>query len=102
MPATTTSFLLKLRIQAFELDACIVGRELPVDNGPGCIAAIRPRVGLAAQGVDVVDAPIETLLGEDAQFDLGAIEPTAVFGGVVNLQAVQESTRFLRWECLVQ
>ena len=37
--------------------------------------------------VEVVDAPVEALAGQGGQLDLGDVEPGAVLGRVVDLQA---------------
>jgi len=59
-------------------------------------------LGLVLQDVDIGDASGEALFGQDAQFDLGHVEPAAVFGGVADLQAIQESPRLFRREGFVQ
>ena len=37
----------------------------------------------------MVDAAVETLSGEDAQFNLGHVQPTPVRGRVVELEAIK-------------
>ncbi len=49
---------LKCRIKPGQLDAGIVGGELPVDFGLKLISPSLPCSHLAAHGVDVVDAPV--------------------------------------------
>ena len=65
-------------------------------RGP-CQAAIS-----VAQGVDVGNAAIQTLAGEDGEFAFGHIEPTAMLGGVVKLQLARDPAGFVRREGLVQ
>jgi hypothetical protein len=40
------------------------------------------------ENIEVVDAPVEALAGRYRQLDFGDVEPGAVFGGVLDLQAL--------------
>jgi hypothetical protein len=42
----------------------------------------------------VLDAPIQTLAAEDTQFNFGHVEPTAMLGRVMKVQAAQPPLRF--------
>ena len=50
----------------------------------------------------LADAAVQTLAAQHADFDLDHIQPTGVFGRVVELQALQEAMRLWRGESLVQ
>jgi len=43
------------------------------------------------QGARIGEAAVQTLATEDAQFDLGPVQPTAVLGGVMNLQSLYQA-----------
>ena len=49
-----------------------------------------------------LDAAVEALPGQDGQLDLGDVEPGAVFGGVVDLQALGQGERLGGFERLVE
>jgi len=50
----------------------------------------------------LADAAVQTLAAQHADFDLDHVQPTGVFGRVVELQALQEAMRLWRRESLVQ
>jgi hypothetical protein len=66
-----------------EFDACICGREPPVDDRIRVIASIFPCRHLADQALRIGDPPIQTLPPQNAGFDFGHIEPTAVLRRVM-------------------
>ena len=78
-----------------EFDAGVGGGELPVDLALLGVCGLLPGGEFGVEGVDVGDAPVEALSGEGGEFDLGDVEPGAVPGGVVDLQALGQG------ECLV-
>ena len=49
-----------------------------------------------------LDAAVQALAGQGGEFDLGDVEPGAVLGGVVDLQALGEGVGLGRFECLVE
>jgi hypothetical protein len=49
------------------------------------------------QNHEVVDAAVETLPGQCGQLDFGDVEPGAVFGGVVDFQALGEGEGFVTY-----
>ena len=51
---------------------------------------------------DVRDAPVEALAAERAEFNLGNVEPTAMFGRVMDFKATSQPPRFLRRKGLVK
>ena len=76
-----------------EFDAGIGRGELPVDLPLIRIGGLLPGGELSVEGVEVGDAPVEALAGEGGQFDLGDVEPRAVAGRVVDLQALRQRRR---------
>jgi hypothetical protein len=88
--------LLKLWVEAFELDAGILGSKLPVNSLVTRIASLLPWLGFMAQCLDIGNSPIKTLPGEGTQLNFGDIAPAAVFGCMVDLQPVHQRTRLLR------
>ena len=85
-----------------ELDSGLFIGEVPDDAGLVGIARIGPSFGFAAQGFDVINASRQVLFGKDAQFDFSYVQPTAMFGGVMNFQPIHQASRLGRFERLVQ
>jgi len=56
----------------------------------------------AGEALGVVDSAIQTLAAEYADLDLDHVEPTGMLGGIVELQAAQNSPGFGRCECLIE
>lgn len=77
-----------------ELRARLVVGELPVDAGLGRIPVVGPSLCLVSEGFDIRDSAAQTLFGEDAQLDLGDIQPAAMLGRVVDLQAIEQAACF--------
>ena len=50
----------------------------------------------------VVDSAIQTLAAEHPDLDLGHVEPAGMLGGVMELQASQNSPGFGGRECLIE
>jgi hypothetical protein len=65
-------------------------------QGPGKHCCDLPKSWPPSPGCGSRRAPRETLLGQDAELDLCDVEPAAVFRGVWDVEAVQESTGLLR------
>ena len=61
-----------------------------------------PGLGFPTQGVEVGYPTVQALPGEDTEFQFGDIEPTPVFGGVVNLQALRQAPGRFRIEGFVE
>ena len=89
-------------IQALEFDACQVGAELPVDLRLALVTLGLPRRDFSAQGLRVGNPTIQTLAGENGEFTLRHVEPTAMFGGVVKLQLAGEPAGFGGFEGLIE
>lgn len=70
-----------------QFDASIVGRELPIDN-LAVVVVVRPGGDLLFEGFDIGDAFLQALVAQDAHLDLGDVEPTPVFGRVVDFESL--------------
>ena len=66
------------------------------------ITGLFPKGHLPGQGVGIGDPTIQTLPAQKAQFDFGPIQPAPVFGGVMNLQPVDQRPCDNRFERLIQ
>lgn len=71
-----------------EFDACVVGGEVPVDLALVGVGGVLPGGELDVEDLKVSDAALEALAGQRGELDLGDVQPGAVFGGVVDLQAL--------------
>ena len=56
----------------------------------------------ADEALWIVDSAIQALAAEHADLDLDHVEPTGMLGGVVELQAPQNSPGFGGRECLIE
>src|SRR5665213_483008 len=75
---------------------------MPVDGELGGVALCFPCGDLLGQSLLVGDAAIEALPRQGREFDLRDVEPTAMLGGVVDLQLVRDPFRFGGLERFVQ
>ena len=66
------------------------------------IAVLLPGGDFLDEGLFVGDAAIETLGGEDTEFGLGEVEPTAVLRRVVPFEALDQPSGFGGREGLVE
>ncbi len=76
--------------------------EVPVDLGLAVVAVLFPSGDLTAHCLQILNASVEALTAQGAQLDFRHVEPTAVLGRVVDLQAFRQVAGFLRGEGLVQ
>ncbi len=66
--------------------------ELPVDDGVVTVDAASPSINVAAKCRQVSDSAFsKTLAAEQAHFDLSLVEPTSVFGCLVNGKAIPKA-----------
>lgn len=86
----------------FEFDSGIRGRKLPVNAFLGRIAPLFPLGGFLDECLQIWDPSVQALDGQGAELDLGDIEPTAMLGGVVDLQTGGQSSGLLGWEGLIE
>src|SRR6266404_455261 len=69
----------------------ILPREAPLDGTPGSVAAFLPGTDLATDRSQVRHASIQALSREDADLDLGHVQPAGVRGRVVKLDTAQQA-----------
>ena len=63
---------------------------MPVGLGVVLVSVVLPCVDFVGEDLLVGDAAIQTLRREHAKFGFGHVEPTAVLGRVVPLEALDE------------
>ena len=80
----------------------ILGGEAPVHRGSVGVAPLLPCGDLGAQRLLIGDAPIEALALKDAELDLRDVQPTAVLGGVVEIQPTEDVLGLCGRERLVE
>ena len=85
-----------------QLHPCRCRRELPVNRGLSGIAGGLHCGQLTFQRSFGSDAPLQALASKDAQFDLGHVEPTAMLGGVMELQLLPQAMGFCRRKGLIE
>ncbi len=84
---------LNLWVKAFEFDAGIMRRKLPVNPFLGRVAPLFPLFGFLCERLHIWDPAIQALQGEGTELALGDIEPTAMLGSMVDLQTRVASLR---------
>lgn len=72
-----------------ELAVGILPCELPVNSSPERVSILLPSLNLAFQRFAILNPATQALAAEDADFDLGHIEPTGVLWRVVELHSAQ-------------
>src|SRR3954467_4889309 len=75
------------RVELAELDPGVGGGEAPVGRDPGVVPPPLPSGHVALQ-VGPVPDPLRQVTRERAELDLGHVQPRAVLGRVVDLEAV--------------
>ena len=70
----------------------VLSSKRPLDGSLQFVSRLLPGIDLAAQQLSAVDAPVQALATEDADFDLCHVEPTGVLGRVVKAHAAQQFT----------
>src|SRR5262245_9850309 len=93
---------LTLWVEAFELDARIMRRKLPVHAFLGRIAPLFPLFGFLSERRHIGHPPVQALQRQGTEFDLGAMQPTAMLGGMMELQPRSQRTGLLGWEGLIE
>lgn len=91
--STSSVSPLTFGVEVAESGAGVVGGEVPVDLTLGGVRGLLSGGEFDVEHGEVVDTAVEALAGECGQFDLGDGEPGAVFGGVVDLQALGQCER---------
>ena len=77
----------------FEFDPCICDGEAPVDGRFHLIASGFPVPDFLLDDCRSVEAAIETLAMQNTQLCFRHVQPTAVFGRVVDLQPPRQAAR---------
>ena len=85
-----------------EFTAGVLSGEPPVYDGASIVALAFERGNLLPQQHFIADPAVQTLSAEDAQLDLGHVQPASMRGSVVKLQALGYTTRFGRSKCFVE
>ena len=92
-----------MRVQSLQFCSSVVDFELPIDRALFGVGLVGPDSDLGLKQRQFADAAArQTLAVETTEFAFGDVQPTAVFGGVVKLDLVQNPTRLLRPEGLVE
>ena len=86
----------------FELDASILGRELPIYSSLRSIAIFAPQLGLTGELLPSGDATIQTLPAHGTQLDFRHVQPTAMFGSVVNPEPLGQAASLVRLKGFVE
>ena len=73
-----------------------------MDTAFSLIAIFLPRSDFAPNFFRLIDAAVQALPMEDAQFGLRHVQPAPVLRGRVNFQPIQQPSRLGGWERLVQ
>src|SRR5260370_10985 len=79
-----------------QLLAGIGNAERPVDLGPRVVAPTFPGSNLGRQSFGGVEPSIQALPGQHTELHFGHVQPTAVLGRVVKLQALGDPPRFVQ------
>jgi len=79
-----------LQIESHEFGTRSLCGELPINANLLNIASPRPGSCLTTEYFQIWGAPVQASLDEYAQFDSGDIQPTAMLGGVMNLQPIKQ------------
>src|SRR4249920_2948832 len=77
-----------------QLGPSLLGGELPIDRGSLSVAAAFIGGYLLSERRDIRKTAIKTLTVQDTEFDFGHVQPTAMFGGVVELQFLANTAGF--------
>ena len=86
----------------FELTASVLGGEPPVYDGASIVALAFECCDLPFQQRFIADPAVQALPAEDAQLDLGHVQPASVIGCVVKLQAFGYAARLGRCKRFVE
>src|ERR687889_1425488 len=81
---------------------CLFGCELPTDACAGCIALALPGFDLSVENVTLADAAVQALAVQHTDLNLGHVQPTGMFGRVVEFQALKDAVRFGYREGFIQ
>src|SRR5437763_2822143 len=85
-----------------QLVTSIAGSKAPGDGAALSIAFSRQSSDTLAQHLHTFHATRKTDTRKNADLDLGHVQPTAVFGRIMELDALQDAPRFWRREGFIQ
>ena len=85
-----------------QLPACLLGCELPIDRSALHIAAVFIDLKFLRKRGHVGEAAVETLALHDTEFNFSHVQPTAMFGRVVEFQFLAQSSRFVGREGIIK
>src|SRR3989304_5701593 len=89
-------------IQLLQLIPGVRDREAPIDHRSGGVPFNFPSTNFAFHDCFAAQSAIQTLYGQDRDFDLGHVQPTAMLGCVMKLQFPGQLPRLLGWKSLVK
>ena len=85
-----------------EFDPSVLGSKAPRDGAALCIALSLQSRNAFTQDLHALDAPRQAAAGKNSDLDLGHIEPAPMFGGIMELDALQNASCFGRLEGFIQ
>ena len=65
-----------------------------MDSRAFVVAVVRPGGDLLFEGFDIGDAVLQALVAQDAHLDLGDVEPTSLFGRVMDFETPSQTASF--------
>src|SRR6266853_6693616 len=92
----------KRRVVMLEFDTSALRGESPIGLGVVLVAMDVPSRDLVGEERFVGHPAVEALRGKNPQFGLGQVEPAAVLRRVMPLEALDQTTRFIRRERFVK
>jgi hypothetical protein len=94
---------LNFRVKPLQFDASLLNSKLPVDGPLLDVCSSGPSGDFRLQGHNVADAAVgQALAGHATQFAFRHVEPTAVLGGVGEVDPSHLLAGFLGRECFVE
>jgi hypothetical protein len=90
-PLVLVARSVRLKIWVPEFDPGAGRGEVPTRLGVFGISIALPGTDFLEQRLLVVDAAVEAVRGPDAEFGFGEIKPTAVLGGVVPFETLDQA-----------
>ena len=84
-----------LRIETLWFDTSIGSSLPPINLNSFRISCIHPCLNFPGQRLLIWYATIDALSGQDTEFDLSHVEPTAMLGQEVKLEAIDYSSGFI-------
>ena len=85
-----------------QLSIRVLPSEVPLDGPLFGISRLLPGINFGLQKFSTGNASIQALAGEDANFDLGHIQPARMLGCVMELHAAQEFLGSARSQHIVE